>query len=241
VLCDKELGLGLTAVDPRNRIRFPTAAKRAIALKTISDGLSEELRVLYVALTRARDRLIMTYAGGKLVEDLQQIVSRMDAGSRELLSQDAVCPGQWVLMAALGRSEAGALFALGGRPEEVSVGDNPWRIRVVQGEEADQGTEEAFPEDSLPKDLLHRMKKGLAFSYPYASATAAPSKQTATQRKGRERTRRRQKMLRKAAVMPCNGGIPEWKKRSAKPYSGVTPCTFACNIWTLPPARMKRL
>jgi len=187
ILCHQDLGLGLTALDEENRVRYPTLAKRAIAVKMTQDSLSEEMRVLYVALTRARDRLIMTYAGGKLAEDLQQIVSRMDAGSRELLSQDAVCPGQWVLMAAVGRSEAGALFALGGRPEQVSVGDNPWRIRVVQGEEADQGTEEAFPEDSLPKELLHRMKKGLAFSYPYASATAAPSKQTATQRKGREK------------------------------------------------------
>jgi len=60
IVCDQKLGLGLSVVDANQRVRYPTIAKRAIVAKKIADDLSEEMRVLYVALTRARDRLIMT-------------------------------------------------------------------------------------------------------------------------------------------------------------------------------------
>ena len=187
VLCDKELGLGLTAVDPRNRIRFPTVAKRAIALKTLRDSLSEELRVLYVALTRARDRLIMTYASGTLEKDIAELSARIDLCDRELLTGEVVCPGQWVLLAALQRTEAGELFALGGNPGETTPGEPAWKIRVVTApQQTDSGHFADLPQQSADVDL-ERLRQGLAFRYGHESATKAPSKQTATQRKGREK------------------------------------------------------
>ncbi len=188
VLCDQALGIGLSAVDSKNRVRYPTVAKRAIAAKTVSDSLSEELRVLYVALTRARDRLIMTYASQTLQKDLSEIALRMDMGNQELLTGDAVCPGQWVLMAALQRTEAGELFALGGRPANTALGDPVWNIRVVTAEPMDMQimTEEAISRE-IPEADVERLRASLGFSYGHQAATMAPSKQTATQRKGREK------------------------------------------------------
>ncbi len=186
VLCDKELGLGLSCVDAKNRVRYPTLAKRAIASKIIADGLSEELRVLYVALTRARDRLIMTYAAKKPEKDIQEIVSRMDMADRELLTADVVCPGEWVLMTALRRTEAGELFQLGGKPLQTAPGDPAWLIKVANAPDAVQAavsTEANAVE--LPDSVIAQLRSGLAFSYPYRAATTSPSKQTATGRKGR--------------------------------------------------------
>ena len=60
VLCHKDLGLGLTHTNLKQRVRFPTIAKRAIAAKIATETISEELRVLYVALTRAKEKLILT-------------------------------------------------------------------------------------------------------------------------------------------------------------------------------------
>ena len=187
VLCDRELGLGLTAVDPKNRIRFPTVAKRAIALKTMRDSLSEELRVLYVALTRARDRLIMTYASANLEKDIAELSARMDLCHRELLTGEVVCPGQWVLLAALQRTEAGELFSIGGKPAETTPGEPAWKIRVVTApEQTGTGRFGDLPQQSATIDL-EQLRLGLAFRYGHEGATKAPSKQTATQRKGREK------------------------------------------------------
>ena len=93
VLCDGELGLGLSAVDRENRVRYPTIAKRAIVARTSGESLSEELRVLYVGMTRARDRLIMTYAEKKPWDTLADIALRLDLGGTELLASEVSSPG----------------------------------------------------------------------------------------------------------------------------------------------------
>jgi len=55
-----ELGIGLDYMDGKKRIKSPTIAKKAIAKQIELENLGEELRVLYVALTRAKEKLIIT-------------------------------------------------------------------------------------------------------------------------------------------------------------------------------------
>ena len=190
VLCDRELGLGLSVLDGTNRVRYPTIARRAIAAKAGSESLSEELRVLYVAMTRARDRLIMTFADQRLDASLADIALRLDLCPTELLTRDVNCPGEWVLQSALRRTEAGALFARGGRPRETAVSDQSWLIEVnglalPTGIEA--GDRRVSESREVPLEQLERIESFLEFRYPHQAATVMPSKQTATQLKGREK------------------------------------------------------
>lgn len=60
ILLHQDLGFGPEVVDHRLRISWPSAAKQAIREKTKAETLSEEMRILYVALTRAREKLIIT-------------------------------------------------------------------------------------------------------------------------------------------------------------------------------------
>jgi len=186
ILCDQELGLGLSAVDSANRLRYPTVAKRAIAAKMSAESVSEEMRVLYVAMTRARDRLIMTYASRNLEKHLQEIALRLDFDGGELLCRDVICPGERVLLTAMQRTEAGELFALGGKPAQTRISDSPWKIRVTHAEATDS-EESAVAESisSMPDGAEEAIRQGLHFRYPHTAATQAPSKQTATGRKGR--------------------------------------------------------
>ncbi len=185
VLCHKEMGLGLSAADAQKRIYYPTIAKRAIAAKIGMDAVSEELRVLYVAMTRAKDRLIMTYASDSLEKDLRELVTRLQMGGRKLLVQEASCAGQWVLLAALQRTEAGELFALGGKPGGTTLGAPAWHIQVVQGTVPAAGRLEAGSLQAMPEDTESLLRENLSFQYAHQAATTAPSKQTATQQKGR--------------------------------------------------------
>jgi len=188
VLCDQELGIGLSVADTVNRVRYPAISKRAIAAKAVRESLSEEMRVLYVAMTRARDRLIMTYASRNLQKDIQDIAMRFDICGGELLTRDVVCPGQWVLMSAMLRTEAGQLHNLGAKTSDTRASDRPWRIEVVQSPVL---TEKAGPtaesRNGISADALNRMKASLQFSYPHQAATQMPSKLTATQLKGRQK------------------------------------------------------
>ena len=186
VLCDKDLGLGLGCTDAKLRVRYPTIAKRAISTKMMRESISEEMRVLYVAMTRARDRLIMTYAVKNLAGDLQDMAMRLDMSSGRLLASSADCPGAWIIQSALTRSEAGAFFALGGHPNCAQVRESPWLIAVADSDaySADVSTQENVLEQ-LPDAYLEQLRAGLHFSYKNQRATQIPSKLTATQLKGR--------------------------------------------------------
>lgn len=187
VLCHKEMGLGLSCVDEENRVRYPALSKAAIAARLASDSLSEEMRVLYVAMTRAKDRMIMTYASQYLDNEIRDIALRMDICGTTAMTRNVTCPGQWLLYSALHRTEAGAFFALGNQPRNTVVTDNPWYIRIIDG--GSSRGEAHFSEKSvsaeMPEALLEQLREDLSFRYTHTAATTAPSKQTATQRKGR--------------------------------------------------------
>lgn len=62
VLLDKELGFGPYITDLEKSIRYPSFARNAISARINRESKAEELRVLYVAMTRAREKLIMVAA-----------------------------------------------------------------------------------------------------------------------------------------------------------------------------------
>ena len=186
VLCHKDLGLGLVHTNAKQRVRFPTIAKRAIAAKIRAESISEELRVLYVAMTRARDRLIMTYAGTKLEERLNELALRLDMSARDLLTANVTCPGSWILITALQRTESGEFFNLSTKPDCSRVSDIPWSVHVVK---AKPSVTSIVEEESTPgcvnSQVIDKMRNGLCFHYSHQAVTATPSKLTATQLKGR--------------------------------------------------------
>lgn len=186
ILCDQTLGIGLSAADNAKRVRYPTIAKRAIAVKMAAESLSEEMRVLYVAMTRARDRLVMTCAPKGLEKKLTDMASRFDFDRGELLCRGVSSMGDWILISALRRMEAGQLHGLADRPGQLHVAQYPWKIQLVTP--AQTQTQAAIHEDAvrqLPEGLLETLEKSLSYHYPYLEATQAPSKQTATGLKGR--------------------------------------------------------
>ena len=218
VLCDKQLGIGTAAADRERRVRYPTISKRAIISKMEADSISEELRVLYVAMTRAKDRLIMTYTAKKLQSELQEYVSRMNMRSYDLLIREADCPGIWILIAALQRTEAGELFRLGGQCLDAQVTEHPWKICVCQAPEEEAEADIPPEERKLASDIPERMSRGLTYRYPYPAATMAPSKQTATQRKGRIKDQEAAENAKEPKVI-----YRSWRKPSFATAAGLEP------------------
>lgn len=58
-LMHKELGFGPRFVDRENRVAYPTLANLAIRRRAQFELLAEEMRVLYVALTRPKEKMIL--------------------------------------------------------------------------------------------------------------------------------------------------------------------------------------
>ena len=65
ILLDNEIGIGPKYINFERKIEYNTAAREAIRLKSKNDSISEEMRILYVALTRAKEKLIIVGAKNK--------------------------------------------------------------------------------------------------------------------------------------------------------------------------------
>ncbi|MCR5715456.1 MAG: helicase-exonuclease AddAB subunit AddA [Lachnospiraceae bacterium] len=73
---DMDLGVAMDQVDPRARVKYSTLRKEILQSKLKLDTMAEELRVLYVAFTRAKEKLIITGLvkdSAKFVTDMSQI------------------------------------------------------------------------------------------------------------------------------------------------------------------------
>ncbi len=182
VLLHPQFGAASTVADPATNARYASAAKRAVSEKILADTRSEALRVLYVAMTRAQDLLIMSYCASNLKGKLNSLSTRLLLSDSRTIAKDAACLGDWVLLAALKRTEAGALFNFAQIYPPTSVSELPWQIALHEDTAAAVCTaqEEELPEQAQPTDL--RM---MEFAYATPLAVQVPSKITATQLKGR--------------------------------------------------------
>lgn len=73
VLLHQEMGIGVKYIDYDKQIQYDTLSKLAIRNKILVETLSEEMRILYVALTRAKEKLIIT----GMAKDYQKEIGKM--------------------------------------------------------------------------------------------------------------------------------------------------------------------
>ena len=182
ILMHPQFGAACSVLDTDRRVRYPSAAKKAIADRLRTDGLSEELRVLYVAMTRPQDLLIMTFCAASLRARLTELANRLSVAPCRVIAKDAGCPGDWVLTAAMRRTEAGELFNYAQVCPPSVPSDLPWRICLHEGVSVPSRTETPATQAAVPPPPALEM---LSYRYPAPLAVQVPGKITATQLKGR--------------------------------------------------------
>ena len=72
ILLHSDIGFGSEYINYERKIRYSTLAKEAIKVKSKKEALAEEMRVLYVALTRAKEKLIITGTGRDIIKSLEK-------------------------------------------------------------------------------------------------------------------------------------------------------------------------
>ncbi len=190
ILFHPDLGVGPKRLDTERMVEYPTLARRAVARKLEYEMTAEELRLLYVAVTRAKEKLILTCALARGGGELKKLAG--DAGSPVAPQALAACSsvGQWVLLAALARPDAGALRAAADTPVPTPAADfgPAWDIRWVDGSDFAQAPRRPALTKEQAEELVRpdpALLERLCWHYPHAGAVEVPSKLTATQLKGR--------------------------------------------------------
>ena len=201
VLVHPKLGLGPMYIDLDRRIRYSTAARDAVSGVISRESRSEEMRVLYVGMTRAKEKLIMTASMPAAAGKLKTLAALSDLPVPPETVDSARTMAEWVLLPLLQRYEAGELRALAGQEEAVwsRCEGTPWIVSFRDGTAYREAPEraEAGPQDPVQPsggtgpggEALPVDREALDFVYPYRSACSAPTKLTATQLKGREKDR----------------------------------------------------
>ena len=186
VLVHPEYGLGPVCVDTKRSIKYPTVARLALERQLRREAKAEELRVLYVAMTRAKEKLVMVCARAGAAKHLADLCAVTSCPVRPETVEEQKCMADWILLPLLCRPEAAPLRELAGADAAAVTGsDAPWRVEVHNGYDfapteraAEERTEETAPE--LPLDTA-----ALEWRYPYEPETTLSAKLTATQLKGR--------------------------------------------------------
>lgn len=72
ILLHQDIGFGPKLIDTDRKIEYNTIAQEAIRIQTRKETIAEEMRILYVALTRAKEKLIITGLSKDLNQSLQE-------------------------------------------------------------------------------------------------------------------------------------------------------------------------
>ena len=186
VLVHPQLGLGCERVDLQRRIRYETVGKTALKLQLQRESLAEEMRILYVAMTRAKEKLIMVHCMRNAAKRIGDLTSLTALPVPPEVAESASCPGDWILQTLLACREAGALHRWAEvEPETAYEGCIDWQIRLWENPTGEKAEKALLAEESENRTALPDLSD-MDRPYDHAAACALPTKVTATQLKGRE-------------------------------------------------------
>ena len=183
LIVDMDLGVAVDYVNPGRRIKNKTLRRAVLSAKMKEDSLAEELRVLYVALTRAREKLILTSVMDKADEkwELAQMTGQErltyldfgEAGSyMDFLLP--ILPKTGIAVKTL-RTEDLAAEEI---REQLRMGDRKEQLRLVACGDA------PLPGDTEENERkLMRLRERFAYQYPHAGLQKLYTKTTVSELK----------------------------------------------------------
>ncbi len=175
VLLHRELCFGLRYVDPEKRIRRGTLITELIQDAVKSENLSEEMRILYVAMTRAMDRLYM-YGS---VQNLEKRFGLWMKGPELFFLKNARSYLEWLIPPLL-TATLEAEHWNGTR--EIKAGDSSLQLNFLSPSQG-VGIRESYTrlaQEAAAEEKTWNLENW-PWSYPWAQATHIPSKLSVTE------------------------------------------------------------
>lgn len=217
IVIHPEWGVGIDAIDLEKRTRISTILKKVIQEEITRENLGEELRVLYVALTRAKEKLIMTGGLPQAGEVLEQYREEQAPGGKILPLPYYVLSGartylDWILPLIPRITEE--------VPLEVTVTDC---LDAVAADTVEQQAE-SLARDILEhwntehiyhKALRERLPEQLEYTYPYGQEQKLKLKFTVSELKKRAYLSEEsgEELYEEPEIVPL---LPEFLKESAE-------------------------
>ncbi|MEC1719350.1 helicase-exonuclease AddAB subunit AddA [Schinkia azotoformans] len=201
VLLHKELGFGSKLVNPKLRITYPTLPLLAMKRRLQMELLAEEMRVLYVALTRAKEKIYLVGTVKDMEKTMDKWNSEIDEDEwllPDYVRAKAKCYLDWIGPALIRHPDCTVLSAKE-YANEISSHSSKWEVNVLNAENFPKDSSEsvkqnlellsdienwrAVPiESAMKNDVYHQ----LSWNYPFMQAQIKRSKQSVSEIKSRK-------------------------------------------------------
>ena len=200
-LLDKEYGFATKYVNPDLRITYPSLPQLAFKKKKQLEMIAEEMRVLYVALTRAKEKLYLIATVNDAEKSVKSWASK--ASHSEWLLKDYVRAGATCYLDWIGPSiirhqdcqewiDGNVVRCLN---KEITSHPSIWGVSIVQSDELSSIEEQVKAEEGLleqvkksekvgvTSDYLNQIQRQLSWKYPQRDAATHRSKQSVSELK----------------------------------------------------------
>lgn len=209
-MLDKEFGFAAKYINPEKRISYPSLPQLAFKRKHKMEMLAEEMRVLYVALTRAKEKLYLIGS----VKDAEKTISKWqdEAGHQDWLLDEylrASASGylDWIGPAVIRHQDCGSIRGENAvlhpaLAEEINCHPSRWKIDIISAEDvaaySDEQTDEheslmdfvaAGKPVNMDSELSEAVRSQLSWDYHFKEAATHRSKQSVTELKRNHETR----------------------------------------------------
>ena len=183
ILLNQELGLGVKYIDYDMQIKYDTLTKLALRNKEHVSALAEEMRILYVALTRAKEKLYITgvskdYEKAKeKMESLVSIYKQMGDKINPILIKKCKSYLEWIELVLLSNTEKIRNLI------ELKIYKKTDLIKELRPEEREELDVIKFLTEKtidVTDDEIKEIGKKLEFNYEFKSETEIPSKTSIT-------------------------------------------------------------
>jgi len=171
-----KLGVGLDAVDMEDRTRCPSMIKKIIQREETLDTLGEELRVLYVAFTRAKEKLIITGTISNLDKKLSGYVLIAEREQEELSFGDLSKVStywDWILPAMMRVSEEDPIQVKYLTEKDIIKGDI---ARDIIGKLKKDALLQWDVDRVYNEEAKHQIETQFSYEYPYKQSQVMKQK-----------------------------------------------------------------
>ncbi len=179
LLIDKKLGVAARYVDNDKMYSIDTVPRAAIRSSILSQQLSEEARILYVALTRAKSYLHITMSGSRMHSMVLKCGMLLPPDSELLRSVGSMA--EWVLLCLLSRESLEDLEKL---TQGGTLSRDTYTVSYTNGADyliVPSPKRGQMPSDGPAPSHAEDVSRVLEWKYPFPLSHNIPSKLTATQ------------------------------------------------------------
>ncbi|MBQ8000529.1 MAG: helicase-exonuclease AddAB subunit AddA [Ruminococcus sp.] len=221
VLLHSKLGFACKRRDDVLMCSYNTLPREAVSLEIKRSEKSEELRVLYVAMTRAKERLIMLASKKKLPSYVEKLSSGIVSGGQipPFVVRDCTYLSDWLVMCALMHPGGKILREYAGvdEPDTFSVSDTGnFTVEIVTELSYDFGVSTSVPKSSadyeaVPSNVSQIISDRFDYVYPFETLTSLPQKVTASELAHKDSQRRFDRILATPAFLSDSPLTPAQK------------------------------